>query len=1007
MGNSDQSLTIKVQAEVNKAKKQIEGLTKEVNDLSKATNDVAKSTKGIEALNKGFAKLGSTMKAIVSGFASAQVVVGAIDLAKVAAEAEQADEAFRKVLETMGADAEKEFQKIKDSAHGLIPDSALKQASAKALQLGVPLEKLAELMELARAKSREFGIDIEKAFDGLVGSVAGLSPAMAESLGITVDLDKAYNDFAKSIGITTDELTKQEKQIALTNEILSNSVDSIANFGDAELSAEENFKAFGVALENLKTEFGRTLLPMMNDLTKATTEWINSLDKKKLKDFEGLLKDVSDKLKTIWEFLGFINDIGMPDLFGTFGHKTTTGAIFGTLNDITEGIQSFNDIVDDMFYATGKLEEQGHVYESLAKQVKEFTGTSDDFDILKKAIVDTLEETNSMMNRWANSPNSKAYKDKIEPLQKIINELADAYTELETKKPFEPKIKTAQELADAVDDLGKATKEYTKEEINALRSLYKNKLSDMKRSNASLLSEKKRLNKEILKADRDLAKELKKIANDKFQYENDLYNKIREAKQLTMTPYQKQADDQKRIAEDLANAKNALAKDELEKYKTYRAEFLRLGEDRARKEIINGKEVERSKEEQQKRLLELYAEDSKMQEQYFDTLKQKAKDANELLKAQNKARIAGIEALITAQKASIKIMEKFVEALTGKKIKIDTSGIDEFVKKMHSAQADVDLLTNKKNAIQLDSTKVDEAKKKAENLKQLLTINGITAEIKANTTPAKFGIEKLITTVNKNQIEMKVNPKWEEAQRLIDEGRKKEESIPINIKAQVDKKEIDDLDKNTKIEVPIDTKPPSKQDVEKEIQSAIKDVDAEVDIKPNLDEYKQAKEEISQPTTSEHSIDVDNSRPERAIAENKKDTWSTHTIYVKEVIQKSGGGPIPQKFAGGGVFRGSGRVGGYDPFDSDSVNAYLTGGEYVINRRAVDMYGTALLDAINKMRFMKPKGYAFGGLVGNSTQTSVQQTPINLTIGSNSFSMFADRGVADSLKEYLNLEGGL
>ena len=1053
MGNVDQSLTIKVQAEVNKAKKQIEDLTKEVNDLSKATNDVAKSTKGIESLNKGFAKLGQTLKAVVGGLASTQVVAGAIDLAKVASEAEQADEAFQKMLETMGADAEKEFQKIKDASHGLIPDSALKQASANALQLGVPLADLSKLMELARAKSREFGIDIKKAFDGLVGSVAGLSPAMAESLGITIDLDKAYKEYAKTIGITADELTKQQKQMAFTNELLGNSTDSIKKFGDAELSAEENFKAFGVALENLKTEFGKTLLPLMNDLTKATTAWINSLDEKKLDGFKNKVEGVASGLKQVWEILGLINDVAYPDAFGLFGHKTLTNETSNLFGDeLANTIQSWADAIDDLFYAEERLQTQNDVFNDLAKQINNFTGTADDFKILKQAVVDTLEYTNDMMNRWANSPNAEAYKDKIQPLQNLINALADAYTVLESKKPFEPKIKTADELAKSTDALAKATKEYTKTEIDALRSLYKDKLSEAKRSNASLLAEKKRLNKEILKADKDLAKELKKIANEKFQYENDLYNLIREAQQLTMSPYQKQADDQKRIAEDLANAKDALAKEELEKYKTYRAEYLRLGEEWAKKEIINGKEVERSKEEQQKRLLSLYGEDAKMQERYFDTLKQKAKDANELLKAQNKARIAGIDALVTAQKASIKIMEEFIKALTGKKIKIDTSEIDAFVKKMHQAQADVDLLTDKKKKLDIDSTTVDEANKKLEKTKQYLTLNGITAEIKADTTPAEFEIKKMKTTVENGEIKMTVNPEWVEAQKKIDEKKREEEAKPLKVPVEVDtntgtmkdfeqfKRDVDephkfkvepDLDKakqetkkliteikDNKITMKVNTDWEKAHETNKKEEEAFKKEPIKKPVALDFEKDKKKFEDFIEETKkpSEHKIDVDNTQVEQAVAENKLPTSSIHTIYVRTEYVGSGGGGgggdswskgglIPQKLAVGGVFRGSGRVGGYDPFDTDGVNAYLTGGEYVINRRAVDLYGVKLLEAINKMKFMKPRGYAEGGLV-QSTASQQQLRPIQLNIGGNSYDLLSPESVATALQRSLNEEGG-
>jgi len=132
-------------------------------------------------------------------------------------------------------------------------------------------------------------------------------------------------------------------------------------------------------------------------------------------------------------------------------------------------------------------------------------------------------------------------------------------------------------------------------------------------------------------------------------------------------------------------------------------------------------------------------------------------------------------------------------------------------------------------------------------------------------------------------------------------------------------------------------------------------------------------------------------------------------VYTRH--HNAGGGYIPQQLATGGVFTGSGRVQGYDPTDSDSVSAKLTGGEFVIKREAVDSYGLSLLHAINTMRFQPtvPK-FADGGIVGNNSSgnsTSSLQ-PINLNIGgSKGFNMFADKDVAEALQRYLHVNGDM
>ena len=114
----------------------------------------------------------------------------------------------------------------------------------------------------------------------------------------------------------------------------------------------------------------------------------------------------------------------------------------------------------------------------------------------------------------------------------------------------------------------------------------------------------------------------------------------------------------------------------------------------------------------------------------------------------------------------------------------------------------------------------------------------------------------------------------------------------------------------------------------------------------------------------------------------------------------STGGEVP-RFATGGYFSGSGRVGGYDPTDSDKVLARLTGGEFVVKRQAVDKVGLDFLHKINNMGDIN--GYATGGYIGSSTQqgTQVSETVrLEFVLGGNTYEAFTERSVAQSLKAY-------
>lgn len=103
-------------------------------------------------------------------------------------------------------------------------------------------------------------------------------------------------------------------------------------------------------------------------------------------------------------------------------------------------------------------------------------------------------------------------------------------------------------------------------------------------------------------------------------------------------------------------------------------------------------------------------------------------------------------------------------------------------------------------------------------------------------------------------------------------------------------------------------------------------------------------------------------------------------------------GPFgPERMAAGGLIRGPGTG------TSDSIGAFLSNGEFVVNALATRM-NLPLLQAINSMRmpamprFSLPRGFAMGGLVaagGGGTRA-----PINLHIGGETFGLEADDATA-------------
>ena len=358
---AENDLIIKITAETDRAVKEIKKLTTEVNKFTKTDDKVSKTTvKNTTAVNKGFASLKVSMAGLVTGAAVLGIAMKAIEFSTLAADAEQAADAFDRIIEGMGLNAEEEFQKIKDAAKGLIPDAAIKQSAVTAVSLGVPLEKLAELMEIARVKAREMGTTAQSAFNDLATGIGRGSPMILDNLGLTIKLGDANKKMAVELGKTVEALTKEEKQMALTNAVIDAGSESVERFGDVALTAKENSQKFDAAIDNLKVKIGGALLPAMDALTVVTTKFINSIvgnEAKKsldginqsLKDIKETTKDIPNEVKQTVEEMEKVSDI-------------TFGAIFDGANVITIVDEAKKDIegagTEIVFYPTVELKPE-------------------------------------------------------------------------------------------------------------------------------------------------------------------------------------------------------------------------------------------------------------------------------------------------------------------------------------------------------------------------------------------------------------------------------------------------------------------------------------------------------------------------------------------------------------------------------------------------------------------------------------------------------------------------
>jgi hypothetical protein len=230
-----------------------------------------------KSLVKQFEDFKAPFVAAAAGFAAAAgVVMGAVKLTNIAEEAKRVDEQFRFLSQRAGVVGEDLKSAFAGSAAGLVDDTdLLKLANEAMVEIGGNVRRLPELMTLARKATAVFGGDLVSNFEAIKQAVVSGNERQIKHLGLTVDLQKAYSDYARSIGVTTQDLTEHQKQQIALNLILDKGKEAFRGVNASIGETSDAFQRFKVATNDFieeaaktfKAAFGPVILWTTNQLT--------------------------------------------------------------------------------------------------------------------------------------------------------------------------------------------------------------------------------------------------------------------------------------------------------------------------------------------------------------------------------------------------------------------------------------------------------------------------------------------------------------------------------------------------------------------------------------------------------------------------------------------------------------------------------------------------------------------------------------------------------------------
>lgn len=293
--------------------------------------------------------MGKVGKAIGVAFSAAAVVSFGKKCVEVASETQSAWVGLSSILNGQKKSFGEANRFIQDYiSDGLVPlnnaVTAYKNLAARGYsteQIEKTMTALKDAAAFGRQASYSYGDAISTATEGLKNE----NSILVDNAGVTKNVAKMWEDYAKSIGTTTNALTQQQKIEAEVNGIMEETKWQTGDAAKYATTFAGRVAKLSATFTSLKTEIGNVIIPILNLFIPAIQTALDALLK-----FLGLLK-------TAMASIG----LEMPDVT--------------SLGGVTAGATEAAEAIDNT----------GMAAEKAAKKVKKAFASYDEINVLSKS----------------------------------------------------------------------------------------------------------------------------------------------------------------------------------------------------------------------------------------------------------------------------------------------------------------------------------------------------------------------------------------------------------------------------------------------------------------------------------------------------------------------------------------------------------------------------------------------------------------------------------------------
>lgn len=306
-----------------------------------ASKELKSFSSGISGMNEAINKdLGGSLKTIggeLTKFGAVMAGIGvgtglAIDkITEGGGKMIDVENSFKQLALNAGLSSQNLMDSFKEVTHQTVSNADMMKNSVKASMLGIPIDKMTELMGIARNQAVAMGEDMDYMLSSIVTGIGRASPLILDNLGITLKMGEVNDKYAASLGKTSEELTDAEKKQAVLNAVLAWGVEKQKEMGGEITSAAEANAQLKTNMANLKDEIMKGLTPTLNELIISITPLVTK--------FGEFALNVINFMKEHPQLVKFLAVLGL--IIGVFGTLLTVVggaiAIVGSILSVSFG----------------------------------------------------------------------------------------------------------------------------------------------------------------------------------------------------------------------------------------------------------------------------------------------------------------------------------------------------------------------------------------------------------------------------------------------------------------------------------------------------------------------------------------------------------------------------------------------------------------------------------------------------------------------------------------------